>query len=736
MPSSRSISPFPLLGLALVVAMGVYLRPHDTLLLGTLLAAYAAALLNAYAPSPLRPHWLVAMAWTIVLGHLGLRVGLLCIGLGVAGATAVTLPLPAVHRGALLFGGLAVLGMARSVEDFSPILHTVVPVLGSWFMFRGWLFLRQAKQRKFSEALAYFFLFPNAFYLLFPVIDFNRFQKTLTAPAHRATFDCGVHSIVRGLIQLWAYQLFYLYWVPSHTETGWDAVRLLTVAFPLYLQLSGQFHLIVGALGVAGIGLPPTHFNFFLARGLVDFWKRINIYWKDFLSSQIYFPAWRFLKPIGNARAGLAATLLVFAATWALHSYQWFWLTGSWLVSGTDLLFWGVLGSLTCLELAFLLSTSQRPPGPFGLGLRIGATFLTVSLLWSLWSAPSLEDWQTTWRLALGQVSVLEAAALVAGFLFLAPVVGQLAPFWDRRSLAPAWSGGVLVVLVVLTALTPHLPPLAFLDSVRQGGLNQNEHRQLLLGYYGTLHQAERQQWMRWRQYAQKPRNWNAQVFLSPRGGVVPNFEGEYKGAPLRTNRWGMVDREHPLHSPRIRVAFVGASHLMGSGVAMEDRFTSLLAKQRPTVDVLNFGVGGLTLAQQPEVIRRKVAPFGPDQVVVVATAAAPFLLSAKRPQQATRDALSAIHAAITGLGARATLVYLPTLDLGTETHALEAWAREQGFEVIALPTLYAHTEWVNLAIAPWDRHPNALAHQRIAVALGPRLQFPGEKEALSQWTP
>ena len=88
----------------------------------------------------------------------------------------------------------------------------------------------------------------------------------------------------------------------------------------LYLHVSGQFHLIVGLLHMFGFNLPETHHRYLLASSFTDFWRRINIYWKDFIMKLFFYPAFFALRGIGTLRAIALATLLAFFATWALHA--------------------------------------------------------------------------------------------------------------------------------------------------------------------------------------------------------------------------------------------------------------------------------------------------------------------------------------------------------------------------------------------------------------------------------
>ncbi len=69
--------------------------------------------------------------------------------------------------------------------------------------------------------------------------------------------------------------------------------------------MSGQFHIIVGMLHLFGFNLPETHHSYFLASSFTDFWRRINIYWKDFMMKIFFYPAYFALSKRGaDGRAG------------------------------------------------------------------------------------------------------------------------------------------------------------------------------------------------------------------------------------------------------------------------------------------------------------------------------------------------------------------------------------------------------------------------------------------------
>ena len=79
-------------------------------------------------------------------------------------------------------------------------------------------------------------------------------------------------------------------------------MQFLLATFLLYLRVSGQFHLIVGVLHLFGFRLPETHHLYFLASSFTDFWRRINIYWKDFMMKLVYYPSFFRLQRLGTTR--------------------------------------------------------------------------------------------------------------------------------------------------------------------------------------------------------------------------------------------------------------------------------------------------------------------------------------------------------------------------------------------------------------------------------------------------
>jgi len=275
-------------------------------------------------------------------------------------------------------------------------------------MFRLIIYLYDLRHEKKSatiwERLSYFFLLPNVCFLLFPVVDYQTFRRTYYNDDPYEIYQKGVLWMLRGVVHLLLYRLVYHHLVlsPSDVQGLGGLAQYVVTTYLLYLRISGQFHLIVGLLGLFGFNLPETHHLYYLASSFNDFWRRINIYWKDFMMKVFYYPVFMRLRRWGMTTGLVGATAVVFAGTWLLHSYQWFWLRGTFPLRATDALFWGILGLLVVVNSLWEARSKKK----HSLGQRAWAfrealvhsaktvgMFVLISLLWSLWSSPSIGEW-------------------------------------------------------------------------------------------------------------------------------------------------------------------------------------------------------------------------------------------------------------------------------------------------------------------------------------------------------
>ncbi len=295
------------------------------------------------------------------------------------------------------------------VKDFLPGPYFLV--LGSIFMFRMILYTYEVKVGRkpetFADFCSYFFLLPNFYFVLFPVIDYTTFKKGYYAQDIHDNAQRGIAWIVRGTIHLMIYRAIYHNLVigPEDVHSPGTLVQFIVVPFWLYLKVSGHFHIIVGMLHLFGYMLPETNRKYLLASSFTDLWRRINIYWKDFMVKIVYYPAYFRLRKNNETAALVIATLLVFGATTVLHAYQMFWLQGAFVITSADYAFWSILG---CLVLFTVLNEARRArlkrAPSNSIAARIASTlgvYLTLTVLWSMWSNQSVGTWIeaiTYWR--------------------------------------------------------------------------------------------------------------------------------------------------------------------------------------------------------------------------------------------------------------------------------------------------------------------------------------------------
>lgn len=383
------------------------------------LTTLAAASLPIHYLAPYR--WKKPILVTISVIGLGWVYGLAVAATVVALSTVLIgicyLPIPWIVRASSL-GALAIaLAVTRPAEQLASIAPSAVwPVLATMFMFRMIIFLYELKHAKKPETvvdvLSYFFLLPNYCFLHFPVVDYRTFQRGYFAKDIHETQRIGLGMMTRGAFQLLLYRLVYheLLIPAEEVHNPASLAGYLICNYLLYLRVSGQFHMACGMLHLFGFQLPETHHNYLLATGFTDYWRRINIYWKDFMVRIVFNPVVFRLKRWPQPAALALATAVVFVATWSLHAYQSYWLRGVWGFSATDALFWGILGILVMINVQL---DARRPRkrdaknrattfAALGLrGLKIAGTLTTITVLWSLWSSPSVSAWIDLFRRGL-----------------------------------------------------------------------------------------------------------------------------------------------------------------------------------------------------------------------------------------------------------------------------------------------------------------------------------------------
>jgi hypothetical protein len=547
-------------------------------------------------------------------------------------------------------------------------------ILASLFMFRLMVYLYELYHRSAptspARAIAYFFMVPNVAFPLFPIVDYKTFCSShYNAPA-LWIYQKGMQQILRGTVQLVLYRLVYHFGVieVAAVTTLAELARFLVTTYLLYLRVSGSFHLIAGMLHLFGFNLPATNHFYYLASSFTDLWRRINIYWKDFIMKLFFNPAYFRLKRLGPTAALALATMFAFVATWWLHAYQLFWLQGTFPITWQDSLFWTILAVLVLINTLIeskrgrqrRLSKPRRTLwSETSLALRTIATFVTMCVLWTFWCRPSTEDvamlkdaalnvsWQDI-ALVLGGLAGLGVTAVLFGHVSRAELEGTVGPSAARR--LNIWPSAARVGLATLALLAiPMLVPrfsLSFtmaqvLTKVTSDEPSDLDREIQNRGYYEQLEGAN---------IAAKsakvggiPQSHDTsdrmnldEVGVTQKWVVVtkdfmhselkPSFRGRFKGKLLTTNRWGMRDREYEKAKPAgvYRIALIGTSNEMGLGINDNESFENVVEDRLNREDVgadiqkfeiLNFSRSGHGAFQKLYLLEDRIFEFEPDAV-------------------------------------------------------------------------------------------------------------------------
>lgn len=607
--------------------------------------------------------WAVALKGTLSLKAFFYQLfpGLVLIAIGLGLIGVCHLPIRFGARVSILIAAGVAFAVLRSHTEWLPDVSAIWVVLGSMFVFRLMIYLYDVKHQLavFSpaRAVSYFFMLPNVCFPLFPVVDYKTFCATYYNEDWPRGYQTGLKWMVRGIFHLLLYRVVYQF-APldaSKLSSSLDVAGFMLGTYLLYLRISGSFHLIVGLLHMFGFNLPETHHLYLLASSFSDFWRRINIYWKDFVMKLFFYPAYFAWRRLGALRAIALATVATFFATWLLHSWQWFWIRGTILFTWQDIVFWGTLAVLVLVNGLYEASAGKRlalSPSRVTirrrliLGLKTAATFIVICTLWTVWSA---ESWSELRGLAdaasnptLGELAIIAAGLLliaISGMLWgrsgretsQDPLPVSAVPFRFWHSAAGITAGAVCLLTAPSIALWAVGVPRGFATRLRSDGLNARDMDVQRRGYYEELDSARADNWhMR----AEKmPKNWTEKdVWYRKRQDfllldVTPSTSAALGGTRASSNQFGMRDREYNQAKPigTYRMVLMGSSHDQGTGVkddeTYENRVEDRLNHELPNpnysrYEILNLSVGGDSILQKLLRLEQTGFGFEPDAVL------------------------------------------------------------------------------------------------------------------------
>ncbi len=772
-----------------------------------MLLTFYGFLIHFFLPARYRLPFFLFLSWVAIFGVLGLANGiwLIAIGLGLIGICH--LPISFLARVVILLISGGILAVLRADLLQTPIPVAIWPILGSIFMFRLIIYLYDLNHQKespnFWRSLSYFFLLPNVVFLLFPPVDYSTFRRTYYDEDQYQIYQTGIKWMFWGVMHLIFYRFvnYYLAIAPEAVANVGDLVRYVVSTLLLLVRVIGQFHLIVGLLHLFGFNLPRANHLIFMASSFTDFWRRANIYWKDFMLKVFYYPTYFRLRTLGTTTRLVLATVFAFVVTWFLHMYQWFWLRNSILLSGPDILFWTFFGILVLVNTLYetkrgrkrtlskqawsFRATALRSLGVIG-------TFTTIAILWSLWTSISVSEWISLWSVVAQPLDSI--ANLYPLFLVIGVLVGGT--FWyslgddsepGARPKQPAFfqtaatTGGALLFIFLLGSPFVYSrlgeKPGAMIADLKTSRLTDRDASLLLRGYYEGLSGINQFNPELWEIYSKKPSDWPliqdtklARMTDDFRiMELLPSQSEVFHGAQFTTNRWAMRDQEYE-QTPApgtYRIALVGPSFVMGSGVTDEEVFEAVLENRLNEensgavynrFEILNFGMAGYSALQELYVLEDKALSFQPDMIFFVAhpleeekivqNLANRLISGSEIPYDYLQDLIQQAGANpdMTQVEAERLLkpygeqmiswtysrvvklsqergitpiwIFMPTLETALspeEIARLTRLAEEAGFIIVSLADLYENQNVDTLAVAEWDLHPNAKGHKLIA---------------------
>jgi len=615
----------------------------------------------------------VGMAWftgkittASFLYHLVPGLTLVGIGLGLIGVCHLPIRFGArVGLVALIGAGLTFL---RANSHWFPDVTEMWIILGSMFMFRLMVYLYDLRHRtapfSLSRAISYFFLLPNVCFPLFPVVDYKTFCSTYYNEDWPRIYQTGLKWMLRGVIQLLLYRLVYQY-APLDVyklSSALDVAGCMLGMYLLYLRISGTFHLIVGLLLMFGFNLPETHHLYYLATSFTDFWRRINIYWKDFVMKLFFYPTHFKLRKMGTLWALSIATLITFLATWLLHSWQWFWIRGRPLLDWKDFSFWIILGVLVLVTAIYETTRGRKRtlrPSRVSLrqrltvGLKAAGMFSLMCIIWAYWSCQSWTEFQALVDAA--SRPTLRELMIVFGVLVLICLCGMVWGWSSREtsegrgtqaSRAPfrfwpsaiAVTAGAVCLLAVPSVATRMIPASkGFIARLHSDVLNARDMAQQRRGYYEELDVGRTENWA-WHG-AEEPEGWSKGKMAFFRGrsdfllrDIIPSTSTVLGGAPTTSNSLGLRDREYSKAKAAntYRIVLLGASNDMGTGVRndqtyenlVEDNLNSRVPDARYSrYEVLNLAVAADSILQRVLRLEKEGFEYQPDAAILSVTA-------------------------------------------------------------------------------------------------------------------
>lgn len=618
-----------------------------------------------FFPLRFRPTLLFVFSLVIIYSAFGLLAGTFITVTGLGFIAVCHLPIRFSFRLALILLAAACLVVFRTEIIFIPWMTMSVMYLAPMFMFRLIIYLYEIKHGLLPaskwQSVVYFFMFPNIFFLFFPIVDYKTYIKTYHNVAESEVWQKGIRWMLRGLIHIFCYRLlcFNLLIEPADVQDLSTLLQYMIVNYALILRISAIFHFIIGLLCMFGFNLPQVFDNYFLATGFVDLWRRINIYWRDFVLKVFYYPImFKYKKKIKTNLLPITM-ITVFVITWLLHSYQLFWISGMLSFKWIDVIFWLTIGICITIESVILEKRAlqgrshheeKNMKAYFVTTFKVMGMLLFMSVIWSLWNSKTIEDWlfiisksKNVSSHELMMICVWLVVLIGLGVLVQILFQNKLIQKWF--SLKPHKTVGLtlvslsLILLFSFKTVEQKMPVRVqhVIQNMHNSSPNIIEKGNSEVGYYDMLIEGDEEitigiggksfkTLMRKRPYT------NAYVLTNDimYRRMKANLKIEGIDHDFQSNSFGIRDKNYSVKKPSgiFRIALLGGSYQMGSGVNNDQVFEAIVEERLNNegidsnykkVEIFNFAAGGYYLLQQVELVNTSVFQFDMNALIYFA---------------------------------------------------------------------------------------------------------------------
>lgn len=537
------------------------------------------------------------------------------------------------------------------IPKLDPLVFTI---LGTMFIYRLTLYIYEKhynpKPENVYDTLNYFFIPTNIFIYLLPAFDYSTFTKNATKS--NTAYLKGINWLTLSIFHLLVYRIVYYYaTIPSGNVQDISSLLHYSIAnYLLIIRLSGIFHFAVGSICLLGYDLPQAFNNYFLANSFSDLWRRINIYFREFIIKIFYYPILFRIKKIGILYAVPITIIALFIISWMLHSVQWFWIKGEFPLKVVDGVFWLIFGFFVAINSIFEIKKSKTQKQASLLHESVIETskiigmFLIMTQLWALWSATTIQEWYAMLKnVNISNFHINPQSILIILIMYILSIIiyytikklnlsSKINPN-PNSSIALLYSFTLIITMLIPTNNRMKVAIESITNSSLAGFLtpmlNEEDRIKSIEGYYNNILVGNE-----FTSQINNNQHLNREQFRFTEGAIEvndfreiaqkPNTSFKFKEKLFTINKKGFRDKNYATlkDSNTIRMIFLGGSFVVGSGVEDSEVFDNILEnklnqKSNLSFELLNAGSPGYDLIDAIiHYDKLRLEEFDPDYIV------------------------------------------------------------------------------------------------------------------------